>query len=457
MKKRIFLLIMASVCLVAINLSCKKYLEVKSDAKLVVPKTLSDLQAILDDAEKMNFLRSPSYGETSADDYFIPELNLNATSQLARDLYLWKKIDYRWQNDWSEAYLPVYNANLCLETLTAVERTPANAKAWDNVKGSALFYRSFYFFALTMQFGHAYDSQKSGQDPGIVLRLQSDFNIPSERASVQACLERVLSDASDAAANLPDLQISSIRPSKAAAFALLSRVYIYMRNYERASFFANESLKIQSALMNFNSDSDILGLDVNVPFRRFNKETIFYSEMFSNFGLHSPSSARIDTLLYNSYDLNDLRRRAYFRVNGAYQQFKGSYASAISTLFSGLATDEMYLNRAEGKAWAGDASGAMDDLNLLLKTRWRNTAVYLPQIASSRGEALLKIRTERRKELLMRNIRWQDIKRFNKEGDNLIPIRKYQGQLYRLEVNAPYYALPLPIDIIEQTGIAQNE
>jgi hypothetical protein len=438
------------------GLACKKYLELKSDAKLVVPKTLGDLQGILDDATQMNLSRSPSFGETSGDDYFIPDVNLNALTDLQRNVYLWKKIDYRYQNDWSESYLPVYNANMCLEVLESIERTPANTKKWDNIKGSALFFRSFYFFALTMEFGRAFDPQRSPQDLGIVLRLQTNFNVPSKRSSVQASLERVLADAGDALQYLPDFQVNTLRPTKAAAYALLSRVYLYMRDYPNAQKFATECLKIQSSLMDFNNDPEVLGLDVNVPFKKFNKETIFYAEMFSGFGLHIPDPAKIDTNLYASYDANDLRKRAYFRVSGKYQQFKGNYSQSSFTLFSGLATDEVYLNRSEAKAWNGDISGAMDDLNTLLKARWRNSVPFVPVISTTKEEALTKIRLERRKELLMRNLRWPDIKRFNKEGMAVVPARRYNGKLYQLEVDAPYYALPLPIDIIEQSGIEQN-
>ncbi|WP_316736746.1 RagB/SusD family nutrient uptake outer membrane protein [Pedobacter aquatilis] len=456
MRTKILTLIACLAVLLMGNISCKKYLDLKSDARLVVPQTLNDLQGLLDDAALMNFMRSPSFGETSADDYFWPEATINAASNLTRDIYFWRKIDYRYQNDWSEAYLAIYNTNVCLEGLGGVERIPANAKSWDNIKGSALFYRSFYFFALTMQFGKAYDLSTSGQDLGIALRLQSNFNIPSTRSNVQACLERVISDAADAVQYLPELPLSTTRPSKAAAYALLSRVYLYMRDYPNALKFSNESLKLQSSLMDFNSDPDVLGLDITVPFRRFNKETIFYAELFPGMGLHSPSSARIDSTLYSSYSTNDLRKRAYFRVNGGNQVFKGSYASNAFTLFSGLAVDEMFLTRAESRAWTGDIVGAMADLNLLLKTRWRKEVVYVPVVASGREEALGKIRLERRKELLMRNLRWPDIKRLNKEGANIIPTRLYKGQLYRLEVDAPYYALPLPIDIVEQSGIPQN-
>jgi tetratricopeptide (TPR) repeat protein len=439
------------------NLSCKKYLESKSNAKLITPSSLTDLQGILDDAAQMNFSRSPSYGETSSDDYFIPEVAINSYSELSRDLYSWRKIDYRFRNDWSEAYLPVYNANLCLETLETIERTAANSKGWDNVKGEALFFRSFYFFHLTAQFGKAYDKAQSIQDLGIVLRLRTDFNQQSVRSSVSECLERVIADASDAIKLLPDFQVNTLRPSRAAGYALLSRVYLYMREYDSALRNANECLKVQNVLMDFNSDPEILGLDINVPFKRFNKETIFYCEMYSGFALHSPGTGLVDTALYSSYAANDLRKRAYFRANGSYQQFKGNYTSNANTLFGGLATDEIYLIRAECRARAGDVVGALQDLNLLLKSRWRNIIAFPPVTAATGEEAIAKIKLERRKELLMRGIRWQDIKRMNKEGDNIVPTRFYKGTFYRLSVNSPFYALPLPADIIEQSGIPQNE
>jgi hypothetical protein len=77
-------------------------------------------------------------------------------------------------------------------------------------------------------------------------------------------------------------------------------------------------------------------------------------------------------------------------------------------------------------------------------------------VAADRADALKKIRTERRKELLMRGMRWIDLKRYNREGENLVISRNIGGKLVSLAPNAGYYALPIPVDIIEQTGIAQN-
>ena len=452
---RIYRMVMMA-CMVLSLLSCEKILDVKSNAQLVVPSTLSDLQALLDDAAYMNFSTTPTMGECVADDYFLTQEIFSSRDAVSQALYVWAKFDKRFGNDWSCAYLPVYNANLCLEVLQKIPRTPVNAVQWDAVKGAALFFRGYYFSLLTMGYGKAYDLQSSQSDPGIVLRLASDYNIPASRATVAECFSQAISDISQAGELLPDLVTETTRPSKAAAFAMLSRTYIYMRDYANAAKFADECLKLKSTLMNFNGDSDILGLGLNVPFKRFNKETIFYTDMNSYYDINSPTRARIDTLLYASYHVNDLRRTAYFRAASGYQQFKGSYGSSATRLFSGLATDEMFLNRSEGRAFAGDVTGAMEDLNLLLKSRWRSSAVYSPLVATDRADALVKIRRERRKELLMRNIRFSDIKRLNMENAMITIKRVANGRTYILEPHAPYYALPIPDDIIEQAGIPQN-
>lgn len=443
--------------LVGMNIlsGCDKYLEKKSDAKLIVPKTVDDLQGMLDDGATMNLMRTPSYGESEADDFFLLPTTLNGFNQTLRDVYLWKSIDYRFGNDWSDAYLPVYNSNLCLEILPTIPRDDLNSKQWDNIKGSALFFRSYYFYCLTTTFGLAYNPATSERDLGIVLRLSSDFNIKSERATVKKCLDKVISDAEESLLLLPNVGENTLRPSRAAAFALLSRVKLYMGDYAAAFKYADECLKIKSSLIDYNSDTDLLGIDLNVPFKRFNKETIFYTELNFGFSIHSTSRGKIDTLLYNSYSADDLRKKAFFRPNGQYQQFKGSYASSSTTFFSGLATDETILNRAEANAYLGNIEAALTDLNLLRKKRWKNSVPFIPTTAIGKVDALSKVREERRKELLMRNIRWADIKRYNVEGAGITLKRALNGVIYSLEPNSKFYALPLPTDIIEQ-GLQQN-
>jgi hypothetical protein len=166
------------------------------------------------------------------------------------------------------------------------------------------------------------------------------------------------------------------------------------------------------------------------------------------------SKAKIDSTLIGSYNVNDLRKTLYFQNNNGVYSFRGSMSGA--PIFSGLATDEIYLIQAECKARKGDISGAMTDLNAILIKRWRNNT-FVPYSAATPAEALNKVLEERRKELVFRCIRFSDIKRLNKDGANIIIRRKLNGVEYVLQPNSKRYALEIPQDVIEITGMAQNE
>lgn len=440
-----------------INSACKKFLDKKPDNNLAVPTKLEDLQALLDLSQYMNLQQSPSFGESSADDYFLTADRFNALSFDQQGIYTWNRTEYRFQNDWSKAYLPVYNANYCLEQLNAITKTQQNQSQWNNVKGAALFYKSYNYLNLLGVFAKAYDPSTAAIDKGIVLRNSSDFNIPSVRANVAEAYRDVINLAKEAIPLLPDLPVHVMRPSKAAAYGLLARAYITMRIYDSAFVYADKCLQLKADLINYNADSDINGsISANVPFKKFNKETIFYTEMNANFSTHRTNIAFIDSVLYASYQNNDLRKTAFFRSNTGRFQFKGSYAGSATIFFSGIATDEIFLIRAEANARAGRITEAMNDLNTLMIKRWRNTVPFPQYVANTKEEALAIILAERRKELCMRGLRWPDIKRLNKEAANIILTRIIDNKMYALQPNADYYALPLPADIIEQTGIPQN-
>jgi tetratricopeptide (TPR) repeat protein len=444
------------LCCCTLLWSCEKHLDKKSNDSLVVPKTLNDIQGILDDASILNIRTTPSYNEHSSDDYFVNPANYNSIPLDYRNVYVWKPTTYVHQNDYALGYNAIYNCNLSLELLQHIERIATNAQVWDNIKGSGLFFRSYYFLMLNSQFGMAYDENSSKADLGIPLRLNTAFAQPSVRATVAQVYQQVIKDLETALPLLPDYPQHVMRPSRGAALALLSRCYLYMRKYDLALKYAEEALILNNKLMNYNGDPDLLALSSNLPIKKFNKETIWYAEMSYGFGVNTSTRARVDTVLYNSYHVNDLRRTAYFRSFAPYQQFKGHYSTSTTYYFSGLATDELYLTKAECKAYLNDVSGAMEALNFLLQTRWRNTPAYVPLTATDRVDALNKVRVERRKELLYRGLRWEDIKRYNKEGANIVLKRVVNGETFTLEPNSKAYALSLPDDIIRLSGMPQN-
>lgn len=431
--------------------SCKKYLDLKPDKKLAVPSSIKDLQALLDNNNIMN-QKYPTYDEASSDNYFVPWQSYQAMSLNERKAYIWENYEYYYQNDWSQIYDVIYYANEVLHNLKNIERTSVNRKQWDNVKGSALVYRAEFFLKASWIFSKAYDIQTANTDLGIPLKVDPDFDHGTNRSSVKQSYEQIINDLVTASLLLPDRPLNVMRPSKQAAFSILSRTYLSMRNYDSAFKYANLSLNIHDELIDYNNlDSTSI-----FPFEEFpNKEIILNGQtgiMMYGIGV---GVARVDSNLYNTYSNFDLRKKIFFRPKPDGFQFKGTYTGDFGNYFTGCTTSEMYLTRAECYAREGDIVNAMKDLNTVLRKRFV-AGTFVDLTASNANEALNIVLAERRKELVFRGIRWMDIKRLNKEGANIILKRNLNGTIYTLQPNENRYALPLPADIISMTGMPQN-
>ena len=437
--------------------ACDKYLNIQSNDELVIPKDLESLQMLLDNSSMMN-VGIGSYGEISADNYFIQE-NIYATfTDWNKKSYIWQNDQALYPNDWSNGYIPVYTCNLVLDQLKKIEETPDSANKRKQVLGGALFYRANQYLSLLWTFAKAYHTETAATDLGIVLRNTSDFNEKSVRSSVKTCYDRVIQDLHTAIDLLPDQATHTMRASKVAAYGVLSRAYLSMAKYDSAYYFADKVLAIQHELLDFNNPADV-DLSSDFPFARFNKESVAYFELTGNEIFSKYANILVDTVLYNSYHQDDLRRQAYFLSGSSdYAGSKGNYAGAPlygTYLFGGMATDEFYLVRAECLARAGKLADAQDDLNRLLSKRYK-TGTFQPYSLVNQQEVLELILQERRKELYMRGLRWIDIKRLNLEGANITLKRRIGGKEYILLPNTNRFALPLPIDIIRETGMPQN-
>lgn len=433
---------------------CQTFLDEKPNSRVAVPETLDDLQALLDRSENMNE-RSPVYGEASADDYFLTAENFARVGVKGQEAYIWEQNPYVFNNDWAICYNTANIANICLDQLVKIDRTAQNATAWDNVKGSALFYRAYAFLNLLWIHAKAYDEETATEDLGIVLRLNADFNEKSIRASVAESYGQVILDLEEAVDLLPQHPRHVMRPSKAAALGLLARTYLSMRKYDMALDYADKCLEMKHDLMDYNEiDTALLR-----PFDSFNPEVIFHSSVSIFFLLNTqPNYASVDTVLYSYYGNDDLRKKLFFNSTGTYHTFRGNYMNGLFShyMFTGITTSEIYLVRAECRARLDNIEGAVQDLNILLEKRKVNTEPFAELTPQNSNEALQIILEERRKELLFRGLRWIDIKRLNKEGAEIIITRFVDGKEYKLMPNDNRYALPLPTDVVDITGILQN-
>jgi hypothetical protein len=440
--------------LALVSTGCKKYLNVKSEQKLDIPSNLNDFQALMDNYAQTNFVY-PAAGEVSSTDYYLKDADYSALYYDAdKRMYTWQK-DYIFKsgaigNDWESTYTTVYFANTILDNIKSVPRSAENATQWDDINGQALFQRGYQFLGALQLWSNAYDEKTATSDLGIPLRLNTDCNQKSLRASVSDSYNQVISDLKSSIPLLPVIPLNAFRPGKQAAYAILARTYLFMRNYEQAGIYADSSLQLNNQLIDYNT----LNAASSYPIPNLSSELIFYSVLNSQRPINY-RLAKIDSNLYRSYDNNDLRKTIFFKDNldGTYS-FKGNYTAA-SYQFAGPANDEIYLIRAESYARAGDINNSLKYLNELLINRYV-TGTFNALTATDAATALNLVLVERRKELVMRGLRWPDIKRLNKEGAGIGLARTVSGANYLLPPNDPKFAMSIPEDVIALSGMPQN-
>ncbi|CPA24249.1 SusD family [Mycobacterium tuberculosis] len=104
----------------------------------------------------------------------------------------------------------------------------------------------------------------------------------------------------------------------------------------------------------------------------------------------------------------------------------------------------------------GDLPGAEVLYNRLRKHRY-SLGTYASTTFLEASSALELVLLERRKELVWRGIRWDDIKRLNGRGAGIVLRRTMDGKVHTLEPTSGRYVFNIPQDEINRSGIAQNE
>lgn len=441
-----------TLSLSALFWSCDGFLDPKPDQSLLVPTTLDDMQALLDHNVVMN-----SYGNLSSissGEFWTTDAGYLGTASLTvRAAYIWSDDLYPTgsSQDWTVPYQMVFYSNVVLEALDNF--TGQRTDRFNQIRGSALFFRAFAYYQLLQKFAPPFQRNGSNQSLlGIVLRSSPDVNAPSGRASLSESYAQVISDLLEAKEFLPDFVEYKTRPGKAAANSLLARVYLLTFEYSKAA----ESAEL--ALNQYSDRQDLNKLNVNAarPFVRFSEETIFYSQV-NSVPFFSSNLTFVDTVLIKSYESGDLRLPAYFdpRPGGRFSM-TGHHSGSVQ-LFGGLSVGENQLIAAEAHARLGNSVSALSHLNSLRKNRYRTAQFVSLNVTDS--ESLLKlILEERKKELIGRGLRWSDLRRLNQEsGREELVIRKIDGQEYKLEPNSSQYVFPIPPQEIQGSGIIQNE
>lgn len=444
--------------------SCNQdFLDIKPSQNLRIPNSDADYLAILDNITNMNQGSSHILGIIGSDEIYLDAQAFDAIPSTGDNTY--QKNAYVWADqvyvgdesqliDWSMGYFRILWSNIVLDGLKKNQLRSEKSEQHDLITGMALFHRALNYYNLAQLYCPVYNSNTKDSNFGLPLRLEADVTLHQPRSSLSDTYAQLMGDLEEAALLLPEDPGSIFRPSKAAAFALLAKVYLQMGLYEEALANVNSALALKSDLMNF----EINGLDAEFSFPLYGKnnpEIIFYSTLYNPL-LLSAAYVNVDTMVMDLYAAGDFRKERYVKTNddNSYS-FIGSY-SGDDKFFTGIATDELFLVRAEASARSGDLHSALADLNTLRQNRIAESH-FVKLESSDPIEVMQWIITERRRELLLRGTRWEDLRRWNQDPSFAVDlVRIIREEEYRLISNSRKYCWPLPVAAIQNGGYEQN-
>lgn len=332
----------------------------------------------------------------------------------------------------------------------------------DKLLGEAKFTRAFLFFYLVNIYGD------------VPMVLSTDFKLNSNipRSPKQLVYDQIISDLLEAQGLLGDQYLAAnlsvdpaqqrLRPNKAAATALLARVYLYTSQWQKAEdeatkLIANTGVyslvKLNDVFLK-NSKEAIWQLQPN-PLNEMNTNTLEGNTIIPEPG--GFPNVFLSPYTLASFDENDLRKAAWTQtITSGPTEYSIPFKYKIKESLDQteyvmvLRLAEQYLIRAEARIQNNKISEGVADLNVL-RARASNTGpdnlAALPNDISQ-STALDYVSKERQTELFSEwGHRWFDLKRTGKVDGVMsltMPSKLLGGQAASW---SPFKSLlPIPLD-----------
>ena len=403
------------------------------------------------------------------------------------------------ENDcWKKMYKCINIANNVLFCApNVIQNTEGKREGKAKVTAEAYFLRAYYMFFLVNLYGQPYNPATASTDLGVPIKTEAEvIDIKYGRNTVAEVYEQIVSDlkaAEEEFAQVKTPKKSIYRADITAVYLLLSRVYLYMQDWDNAADYARKAVENHPQLADLSSYTDRFML-ANNP------ENIFTTggDDLPVMLFYGYKGLRVSRNQYDIYTNNDLRRSQwlwsfeYFTgltmrektqsvtsnpqptdVDYYYMAFNyglEGYRSEVSSVFW-LRSAEAYLNLAEAEACRGNAAEACEALNALRVNRYNKDAAET--IVSASGNELISIiRNERRKEFILQGQRWFDLRRYRVH--QILPekisithdytVWKERGQLdveetrrFVLTEDDASWTLPIPQEVLDfNTGMVGN-
>lgn len=429
--KRIFI-ILASVALFS---GCEKYLDIEPKGR-VIPSKVEDFQDLLNSG----YTVFPAYKDRTA--FRSDELSADVSSDdfpAYENIFIWEDVSTTAQTlqyPYISFYQSIFYEN---ETIAGLDKLPVSTSR-NQVLAEAYALRAYNYFALINMYASAYNASTATQDKGVPLALFTDLEQTFPRASVEAVYRQILEDItkSEKLMNVSTQAVGeNYRFSKQALYALASRVYLYMSDFQNSLQMSDKALSIKSDLVDLNQEGAVM--------------PSAYNSSESILALEEPFSSSLNRASFASAEFvamfdkqNDLRFPLYFSEDGGQYKVQKSGNAEFKCSFR---VAELYLNKAEALVRLGKESQAKALLVTLFEKRYTPAAQQIQKqnIDSLSGDSLLQfVWAERARELAFEGHRWFDLRRTTQPSITHI----LKGKTYVLQQNDPKYTIVFPKDAV---------
>ena len=456
MKQYKYSFVLLAICSIALA-GCDKYLDIKPKGKTLLT-TVTDYDQWMNDPTllALGFGNPYGYANYFGDNIDVPGISTPPV-QAAELMYTWAP---QFSTDlaaapifWGEHYAKINQYNTVL--LGIDNATNGTRAQKESLKGEALLARALEYFYLVNLYGKPYDSATALKDLAVPWVTSNDVTqVVPGRSTVQEIYNHIIEDINAAVPYLPlDNSANRLRGSVSAAYSILSRIYLYARDYADARKYAELCIANSRAVMiDYNgtlSIPSILGIQPDVIYGRMVLGNITAGNDFMR-----------------TFETYDLRVKKLYRNTDNYTYtVRGAtlfIPSIITTVFQYVNTatslPEIKLIIAECAARSGDLATALQQLDEVRKARYA-TASYVKFQSADKEAVFQEVMKERAHELPFCGLRFFDMRRLDKEN-KMGPVNRTNAQGTVIATLAPHsdrYTLQIPVQALAYNpGMEQN-
>lgn len=337
---------------------------------------------------------------------------------------------------WYVSYKIISDCNTVIDAASSISNPSDSTK---QLLGECYFLRAFAHFNLVRFFAMPYTNAPS--NAGVILRQSITDPALKARSTVQEVYDAIIADAAKGA----DLMVTGRGvnyASRQAAWALLSRAYLYEGNNDSTIYYSNQVINsgkyslctadtYPSLFANAQSGTETIFCEAFTTLDDYSKfgsiASMIYSDGNSGWGEEFASASLRDTMSQHPEDVRWSYIVANTDGNGVVQKkngiemyyiskfsFQGGSPTLSSPILFRLA--EMYLNRAEAEAKAGQTAAALDDVDMIRNNRGLSASLYNGTVPAGYS-ALDLVLKERRIELAFEGHRVFDVYRNKRSLD----------------------------------------